>query len=158
MAQGEPYWLGQGRHLVDPHSASHAYAAGGAPYLRSASIAGWDSAGDVASNRRYGAPETRRTDALFRDRTLPADGLPTRRSGTGAIGCSGAVLASAPTLHPQGCARLACVGASDLERVREIAFALQEVSERLSHGAACFFVREKRPVCYFHDHRTGNAR
>jgi hypothetical protein len=140
MAQGEPYWLGQGRHLVDPHSASHAYAAGGAPYLRSASIAGWDSAGDVASNRRYGAPETRRTDALFRDRTLPADGLPTRRSGTGAIGCSGAV------------------GASDLERVREIAFALQEVSERLSHGAACFFVREKRPVCYFHDHRTGNAR
>lgn len=46
------------------------------------------------------------------------------------------------------------MGASDLERVRQIALALPEVSERLSHGATCFFVREKRPICYFHDHHN----
>jgi hypothetical protein len=46
------------------------------------------------------------------------------------------------------------VGASDLERVRQIALALPEVSERLSHGAPCFFVPEKRPICYFHDHHN----
>jgi hypothetical protein len=51
------------------------------------------------------------------------------------------------------CARLASVSASDLERVRQISLALPEVSERLSHGATCFFVRE-RPVCYFHDHHN----
>jgi len=46
------------------------------------------------------------------------------------------------------------VGMSELERVREIALALPEVSERLSHGATCFFVRDKRPLCYFHDHHN----
>jgi hypothetical protein len=35
--------------------------------------------------------------------------------------------------------------------LREIALALPEVSERRSHGATCFFVREKRPIWYFHD-------
>lgn len=45
------------------------------------------------------------------------------------------------------------MGASNLERVRQIAVALPEVSERLSHGATCFFVR-KRPICYFHDHHN----
>lgn len=40
------------------------------------------------------------------------------------------------------------------ERVREIALALPEVTERLSHGATCFFVRDKRPICYFHDHHN----
>jgi hypothetical protein len=45
-------------------------------------------------------------------------------------------------------------GDPGLERVREIALALPEVSERLSHGAQCFFVREKRPICYFHDHHN----
>jgi hypothetical protein len=45
------------------------------------------------------------------------------------------------------------VGASDLERVRQIALALPEVRERLSHGATCFFVRG-RPICYFHDHHN----
>lgn len=43
---------------------------------------------------------------------------------------------------------------SDLERVREIALALPGVDERLSHGATCFFVRSKRPICYFHDHHN----
>ena len=45
------------------------------------------------------------------------------------------------------------MGASDLERVREIVLSLPEVRERLSHGATCFFVR-KRPICYFHDHHN----
>ena len=45
-----------------------------------------------------------------------------------------------------------------LARVREIALALPEVTERVSHGAPCFFVADKRPVCYFHDHHGGDAR
>ncbi len=44
--------------------------------------------------------------------------------------------------------------ANVLERVREIVLALPEVTERLSHGATCFFVRDKRPICYFHDHHN----
>ena len=42
----------------------------------------------------------------------------------------------------------------ELVRVRAIALALPEVTERLSHGATCFFVRDKRPLCYFHDHHN----
>ena len=42
----------------------------------------------------------------------------------------------------------------ELVRVRTIALALPEVTERLSHGATCFFVRDKRPLCYFHDHHN----
>ena len=42
----------------------------------------------------------------------------------------------------------------ELRRVRAIALALPETTERLSHGATCFFVREKRPLCYFHDHHN----
>lgn len=38
-----------------------------------------------------------------------------------------------------------------LARVREIALDLPEVNERLSHGAPSFFVRDNRPICYFHD-------
>ena len=38
-----------------------------------------------------------------------------------------------------------------LERVRAIALALPEVNERMSHGAPSFFLRDKRPICYFHD-------
>lgn len=37
-----------------------------------------------------------------------------------------------------------------LTRVRSIALALPEVTERMSHGAPCFYVR-RRPLCYFHD-------
>jgi hypothetical protein len=42
----------------------------------------------------------------------------------------------------------------EIDRVREIALALPEVNERLSHGAPCFFIRDKRPLCYFHDHHN----
>ncbi len=44
----------------------------------------------------------------------------------------------------------------ELDRVRAIALALPEVTERLSHGATCFFVRDKRPLCYFHDHHNAD--
>jgi hypothetical protein len=53
-----------------------------------------------------------------------------------------------------GCARLLAVATLELGRVRAIALALPEVTERLSHGATCFFVRDKRPLCYFHDHHN----
>lgn len=42
-----------------------------------------------------------------------------------------------------------------LERVRQISLALPEVTERLSHGAPCFFVRD-RPICRFHDAAFAN--
>lgn len=38
----------------------------------------------------------------------------------------------------------------ELTRLRQIALALPEVNERLSHGAPSFFFRDKRPICYFH--------
>jgi hypothetical protein len=43
---------------------------------------------------------------------------------------------------------------SELDQLREIALSFPDVSERLSHGATCFFVRDKRPLCYFHDHHN----
>src|SRR5438309_7426245 len=54
----------------------------------------------------------------------------------------------------RSCARLVTVATLELDRVRAIALGLPEVTERLSHGATCFFVREKRPLCYFHDHHN----
>ena len=45
-----------------------------------------------------------------------------------------------------------------LARVREIARRFPGVTERLSHGATCFFVQDKRPICYFHDHHHGDDR
>ncbi len=36
------------------------------------------------------------------------------------------------------------------ERLRELCFAMPEVSERLSHGSPSFFIREKRVLCSFH--------
>ena len=50
------------------------------------------------------------------------------------------------------------MGEHELDRVRKIALALPEVSERLSHGEPCFFVRDKRPVCYYHDDHNGDGR
>jgi hypothetical protein len=38
-----------------------------------------------------------------------------------------------------------------LFQLRAIALALPEVNERLSRGAPCFFIRDRRPLCYFHD-------
>jgi hypothetical protein len=42
--------------------------------------------------------------------------------------------------------------------LRRIALALPEVNERLSHGEPCFFVRDRRPLCYFHDDHNGDGR
>lgn len=50
------------------------------------------------------------------------------------------------------------MGAHELGRLRKIALALPEVNERLSHGEPCFFVRDKRPLCYFHDNHHGDGR
>ena len=45
-----------------------------------------------------------------------------------------------------------------IERVRAIALALPEMSERLSHGAPTFFVREKKTVATIHDDHHGDGR
>jgi hypothetical protein len=50
------------------------------------------------------------------------------------------------------------MGQRELNRVRRIALALPEVNERLSHGEPCFFVRDRRPLCYFHDDHNGDGR
>jgi len=50
------------------------------------------------------------------------------------------------------------MGQSELDGVRKIALALPEVNERLSHGAACFFIQNKRPLCYYHDNHRGDGR
>jgi hypothetical protein len=42
--------------------------------------------------------------------------------------------------------------------VRDIALAFPEVNERTSHGEPCFFVRNKRPLCYFHDNHNNDGR
>lgn len=47
---------------------------------------------------------------------------------------------------------------SELDRIREIAFALPEVTERISHGAPCFFVRDKKTLCYFRDNHHDDDR
>ena len=49
-------------------------------------------------------------------------------------------------------------GCDGLDRVRGIAVALPEVNERLSHGVPCFFVRDGRALCYFHDDHGGDGR
>lgn len=43
------------------------------------------------------------------------------------------------------------MAAPELDQVRKIALALPEVTERPSHGAPCFYVRDKRAICRFHD-------
>jgi hypothetical protein len=50
------------------------------------------------------------------------------------------------------------MGQSELDGVRKIALALPEVNERLSHGAPCFFIQNRRPLCYFHDNHRGDGR
>jgi hypothetical protein len=50
------------------------------------------------------------------------------------------------------------VGERELNLVRKIALALPEVNERMSHGARCYFVRDQRPLCYFHDDHRGDGR
>ena len=50
------------------------------------------------------------------------------------------------------------MGEHQLDQIRKIALALPEVHERVSHGAICFFVQDKRPLCYFHDNHRGDGR
>ena len=44
-----------------------------------------------------------------------------------------------------------------LTRVREICLALPEVTERPSHGAPTFFVRDKKTFVMFHDDHHGDG-
>ena len=53
---------------------------------------------------------------------------------------------------------LAAMGQIELDEVRKIALALPEVNDRLSHGALCFFIQDRRPLCYYHDNHRGDGR
>jgi hypothetical protein len=53
---------------------------------------------------------------------------------------------------------LTAMGRAELDGVRKMALALPEVNERLSHGAPCFFVQNKHPLCYYHDDHRGDGR
>jgi hypothetical protein len=50
------------------------------------------------------------------------------------------------------------VGEHELGQVRKIALAVPEVNERRSRGAPCFFVRDQRALCYYHDDHHGDGR
>src|SRR5215218_4705093 len=50
------------------------------------------------------------------------------------------------------------MGDEEFEQVRRIALALPGVTERVSHGEPCFFVQDKRPLCYYHDDHRGDGR
>ena len=50
------------------------------------------------------------------------------------------------------------MGRRELNRVRSIVLAMPEVSERMSHGAICFFVNGRVPLCYYHDNHRGDGR
>jgi hypothetical protein len=50
------------------------------------------------------------------------------------------------------------MGRRELDQVRRIALALPAVTERLSHGEPCFFVRDKLALCYYHDNHRGDGR
>jgi hypothetical protein len=45
-----------------------------------------------------------------------------------------------------------------LKKLRGIATALPEVSERISHGAPTFFIREKKVLVHFFDDHHGDGR
>ena len=50
------------------------------------------------------------------------------------------------------------MGTREFSRVRRIALALPQVNERVSHGEPCFFIQDKRPLCYYHDNHRGDGR
>jgi hypothetical protein len=51
------------------------------------------------------------------------------------------------------------MGQRELTQVRKITLSLPEVNERFnSVGTRCFFIRDKRPLCYFHDNHRGDGR
>ena len=43
-------------------------------------------------------------------------------------------------------------------RVQTLALSLPAVNERRSHGEPCFFIRDTRPLCYYHDDHNGDGR
>jgi hypothetical protein len=45
-----------------------------------------------------------------------------------------------------------------LERVRRVCLALPEATEKLSHGAPCFFIRDKKTFVMFMDDHHGDGR
>jgi hypothetical protein len=45
-----------------------------------------------------------------------------------------------------------------LERLREVASSFPEVTERASHGAPTFFIRDKRVLCHLFDDHHGDGR
>src|SRR3954470_20895339 len=49
-------------------------------------------------------------------------------------------------------------GVSHLQRVRELCLALPEATERLSHGAPTWFVRDKKTFVMYHDDHHGDGR
>jgi hypothetical protein len=68
---------------------------------------------------------------------------------------------SHPTVADRGAVAVRhwpAMGTHQLDRVRGIALALPEVNERLSHGEPCFFVRNTRALCYYHDDHHGDGR
>lgn len=48
-------------------------------------------------------------------------------------------------------------GLDALDHVRRICLALPETNERLSHGAPCFFIRDKKAFVYFHEDFHGDG-
>ena len=49
-------------------------------------------------------------------------------------------------------------GGAALERLREICFAMPEVTERLSHGTPSFFIRDKKVLCSIWDQHHDDDR
>lgn len=47
---------------------------------------------------------------------------------------------------------------TELDRLREVALALPEINERISHGSPCFFIRDRKPLCYFHGRDGSDGR
>ena len=53
---------------------------------------------------------------------------------------------------------MAKASADPLTEIRRICLALPETSERLSHGAPTFFIREKKTFTTFHEDHHGDGR
>jgi hypothetical protein len=47
---------------------------------------------------------------------------------------------------------------NSLDRVRKLCLALPDTSERLSHGAPTFFIRERKTFVMYHDDHHGDGR
>ena len=53
---------------------------------------------------------------------------------------------------------LSGMGSDTFGRVRKIALSFPDVNERLSHGEPCYFIQDKRPLCYYHDEHNDDGR